>query len=100
MKIEFIEFQPAKDFATVQAWAASKGLPKPWQMQVHPDNYPGWITEVEWRIAFEMPDGRKVMIREEDYIGLDRDGSIHAVDWLDMLKNFEVTATPATGEGQ
>ena len=37
MKIEFRELMPAGDIVKVKEWAALRGLPTPWLMQVHPE---------------------------------------------------------------
>lgn len=92
MQLDFIEFKPVVDLDGVAAWAASKGLPPPGLMQVHPENYP--VKEVEWRIVFDMPNGRQEFFRFGDYIGLLADGRIHSIDWLDAEKNYEMTELP------
>jgi len=94
MKLEFLEFMPAADLMKVIEWAAKRGLPKPWLMQVHPDNYP--VSAVETRIVFDMPNGRSEYIRSEDWIGLAPGFQVHGVDWLDFEKNYHVKPSPAS----
>jgi len=90
MKIEFRELMPAGDIVKVKEWAALRGLPTPWLMQVHPDKYP--VKAVEWRVAFEMPDERVELIRPEDWIAVTPDGQVHGIDWLDVEKNYHLKA--------
>jgi hypothetical protein len=89
VRIDCIEFMPAGDFNKVLKWAEDRGLPKPWLMQVHPDNYP--VDRVETRVVFEMPNGRSEFIRSEDWIGLTPGREVHGIDWLDIEKNYPLT---------
>lgn len=96
MRIDFLELMPAGDYVKVKEWAEVRGLPVPWLMQIHPDNYP--VKSVEWRIVFEMPDGRKEFIRSEDWIAVTHGKQVHGIDWLDVEKNYHLVAPPAPSQ--